>query len=443
MKSLLRKHKTNNSETARDSNGGSVMDDDDMKSVRSSATTTSKIGGFLKSKIHVPTFSSSKLLKHTHQQQHHSSTDIVMTEEYHETEETKAAQKPQSGFLRENVNVLNQVEIPSSNISKVSLRELQQELESEKRKSQQLQKDFEAEQANARKRLTELQNALERERQNYHAIASGDGADATVRRQAETIQELQAMTEALQMRADQLEEDYAESERKCGEIDTLQIEATSLKAENAKLKQQSGGNESIKALEREREMLRQRVLALEAENKKKISAVSVAIPSSPLQDKIKALEAEKLAHVQEVKSLQGKVAALESRLQIPVRKIDPTESEEYKTLLAQFAEKERELAGIASAAEGELSRLDEEVKSQQRQRESADGQAKALQQELIKVKGEMSRLTAYWKEKLEHDEHYQRAADAARQLLKQKKISKAEFDQVMRAAQEASKVWND
>lgn len=433
-----------------------LMDLDDTKSVMSSATTTSsRIGGFLKSKVvsfSVPKLKHNRTKTNEIPSQPGDDVDGEDDEQYHENDDTRAAAK----MFKETTNTSGKNKIADGDLAKLraTLKETQQELNGEKLKTQLLKKELENDQEASRKRITELRSALERERENYQSMISGAGVDEAVRRQADTIQELQALTEALQLRIEQLESDYNESERKCelaeqaskAETETLNDRVHCLETENVALKkfiaeqqQQQRPAEELKAIEREKEMLRQRVLALEAESMRSVKRSD----SGGASDRLKALEAEnaelKRTQTQETKSLQAKISSLENDLRANSSK-KGSESE-LAAIKVRLAEKEAELAAIATGAEEELARLDGALKAQQRQREEADAQVRSLHQELNKVKEEMAKQTAYWKEKLEHDVEYQRAADAAKQLLKQKKITKTEYDQVMKAAQEASRVW--
>jgi len=437
-------------------------DDDDSRSVRSSATTSSRIGGFLKNKLHqTASFSVPRLRKQRKDMlgPHDEAADADEDDEqYHENEATLAAATT-TIVLREKTNTMTmgspgKSARPNSGGDaeetaklRAKLRELQSELAAEKVKTQQL----EADQEMSRKRTAELRSALERERENYHSLLSGAGVDEAVRMQAETIQELQALSEALQLRVEQVQTDLNESEQRCESLEqsskaekgALVERVQRLEAENASLKKQAAAEQKsssdVKSIEKERDALRQRVLALEAEATKSLKRTD----SGSSAEKIKMLEAEnaelKRGQANEVKAQQSKIFSLESALKTATSR--KGSDGEVAALQARLSEKEAELASLASGAEQELARLEANLQTEQKRREDSEAAAKSMEQELINVKVELSRQQAYWKEKLEHDEHYQRAAEAARQLLKQKKITKAEYDQVMKAAQEASRVW--
>ena len=448
MKSILRRKQTS---------GGEDVDFDDGKSVRSTATSSTaaaiKIGaGFIK--------------RHTpfRMGRHHTQAESIPDE----TEENGVIAERD---MNVSANSINLKMIPGSDDGsalRLRIRELQVDLDGEKRKNQQFERAMEQEQASNRKKLAELQSLLDRERENYHSIASGGDTDETVRRQAETLQEYQALIDALQLRLDQLQEEYTESEKKCEMLEqSSQVATVALKerlsvleAENAKLKKsldESGSTENSKKHERESEILRQRLVAMEAENVKLKKSLESggSKPSKNESEKLKTLEQENMElkrmssiEVDRSSALQNKIIGLERELSTFVHRAN-AESDvalvktQLVALQSRFAEKEAELASIATTAEAEIERLEQLCQSQARKKDEAEEVAKVLQLDLIKIKGDMAKQSAYWKEKLEHDEHYQRATDAARQLLKQKKISKAEFDQVIKAAQEAARVWNE
>jgi len=364
------------------------------------------------------------------------------------------------------------------------IKELEQSLEQEKKVFAHLQVEKEQHETSLKGKIRDLEGKLQREQKGFQTalttmLNAKQPADVT-RQQMEMMEELQALNESLKSQVSQLQEDLETSEENAFqvqskakvELEALKSTMQSLQQESAQLKSQVGSkaqsgaqvNDSgLQRFEQENKALKTQLTALEAENtylKKKSSADSDK-ERKEFKDRVSRLEAEKTALAQElekVKSEQGgkagkvtppaaastAAAHAQQQAQMEQLKVEMDKvSSQLISCRSQLAAKDKELSELASSAEVEIGKLEAKFQEMQKSKAQAEDQVNVLQEEITKLRNDMARQTAREKGRLEQDEHYQRAMEAAKQLLKQKKISKAEYDQVIKAAQEASRVWNE